>query len=125
MGEKHYEMMLINTTGTELLVQKGERVGRVRSRNGTKLVAFNTPDTVQTRITKDQINYNQHFTDQQVNIFVDLLNKYRKCFSFNLNELGCTNMNKMDIQVDGEPIAYKLYKASVSECEIIDKIVSE
>lgn len=125
VGERKYEMMLANATDNEILLQKGERVGRLRSDKRIELVAANNLDIVQNKITEYQINYNQQFTAQQVNILVDLLNEYRQCFAFNLTELGCTNMVEMDIQVEGEPMASKPYRASVSEREIIDRIVSE
>lgn len=55
-----------------------------------------------------------------------LLNKYRKCFAFNLSELGATSVGEMEINLnDNEPVVYRPYRLAVKEKEVVRDMVSE
>lgn len=76
------------------------------------------------------------FTLQDLNIgnideghkvqLLDLVNSYRDCFATNLNELGCTDLEKMNIDLsDDQPIVYRPYRLSQKEREEVQNMVDE
>lgn len=62
--------------------------------------------------------------DQQK--LLELLNKYRDCFAFNISELGQSNVTEMSIVLkNDEPVVYRPYRLAMKEKEIVREIVGE
>lgn len=120
-GEHSVEVMLINDEDTDRCFTKGESVGVLREYQSTAEANRET----KLPITADMVKCGSAFTSDEVNTLVQLLNKYRECFAFNLKELGCTNALTMDIVDDGNPVVSRPYRASASERETISQIVRE
>lgn len=57
---------------------------------------------------------------------LSLLNRYRGCFAFNLNDLGCTSVGEMTINLDNnEPVVYRPYRLAIKEKEQVRNMVLE
>lgn len=76
------------------------------------------------------------FTLQQLNIgdlsddhklkLLNLVNSYRDCFATSLNELGCTSIEKMNIDLnDEQPVVYRPYRLSQKEREDVQGMIDE
>lgn len=78
-------------------------------------------------VTLEQINFDKSLNENQKQNIVHLLNEYRDCFAFNLNELGCTDLTIMDIkEIEGsKPVSSRPYKTNASERNIIKQMVKE
>lgn len=63
-------------------------------------------------------------TNQQIEL-LNLLNQYRSCFALSMSELGCTNLEEMNIGLkpNSEPFAAKPYRVSSEERAEIDQHV--
>jgi len=120
-GDHDVEVMLINDKDTEIRLNRDQSVGVIR---GGQKSTENNQD-VKTPITAEMVKYGSTFSKDEVDRLVQLLNQYRECFAFNLNELGCTDVLAMDIVDDGKPVMSKPYRASASERETISRIVQE
>lgn len=53
-----------------------------------------------------------------VYLLTELLNKYRKCFAFNLKVLGCTDLFEMDFVDIGHPTVSEPYRCSAAERDV-------
>lgn len=77
-------------------------------------------------ISKDDINSDGGLDDKTTESLVDLLNEYRNCFAFNLQELGKTDVVEMSINLkDDEPVVYRPYRLPVSERTRVRGMVQE
>lgn len=57
---------------------------------------------------------------------LELVNRYRDCFATCLQELGCTNIEQMNIDLkDNEPVVYRPYRMSASERQEVQSMVDE
>lgn len=57
---------------------------------------------------------------------ISLLNKYRTCFAFGLQELGKTDLVEMEIKLkDDEPVVYRPYRLAFSEREKVRVMIKE
>jgi len=120
-GNHDVEVMIINEEDTAIRLNRDQSVGVIR---GGQKATENIHD-VKTPITAEMVKYGSTLSSDEVDRLVQLLNQYRECFAFNLNELGCTNVLEMDIVDDGKPVMSKPYRASASERETISRIVQE
>lgn len=77
-------------------------------------------------ITSDDLCTDETLDNETVHRLVALLNKYRKAFAFNLQELGKTDIVEMSIQLkDNEPVVYRPYRLPISEREKVRGMVQE
>ncbi|UYV84191.1 hypothetical protein LAZ67_X001482, partial [Cordylochernes scorpioides] len=78
-------------------------------------------------ILPEDINVNHSLTSKERQEILDVVNEYRDCFALGMEELGCTDVTKMDIkEVDGsKPVCLRPYKTTASEREAIREIVRE
>lgn len=64
-------------------------------------------------------------SQQKLKLF-ELLQKYKHCFCFHLNQLGCTNKIEMKIELSSDkPVVYKPYRLSISERSKVKQITDE
>lgn len=57
---------------------------------------------------------------------VDLLLKYKDCFSSSLKDLGFTTVNEMVIRLkDNEPVVYRPYRLALPDRQLVQKMVQE
>lgn len=65
-------------------------------------------------------------SDVEKQQLVELINKYRVCFSTGLTDLGCAKSTEMNIQLnDAEPFTYRPYRMALKEKEIVDEMVGD
>lgn len=77
-------------------------------------------------LSRDDIHINPNLSNIQKDVVYNLINKYRECFAQNLSELGCTNITELDIKLtDDIPVAYRPYRLSHSEKNIVRDIIKE
>ncbi|CAH2227286.1 jg27653, partial [Pararge aegeria aegeria] len=77
-------------------------------------------------LDRNDILINPDISDKQKETVYNLINEYRECFAQNLSELGCTNISELDIKLtDDNPVAYRPYRLSHSEKEIVRDMVKE
>ncbi|UYV79392.1 hypothetical protein LAZ67_17002449 [Cordylochernes scorpioides] len=78
-------------------------------------------------ILPEDINVNHSLTSKERQEILDVVNEYRDCFALGMEELGCTDVTKMNIkEVDGsKPVCLRPYKTTASEREAIREIVRE
>lgn len=72
------------------------------------------------------------FTDESISIeqkdqLLKVLNVYRECISRDLSELGCTNVAKMDIELEdgAQPVRAKPYRLNAKDREDLDQIITD
>lgn len=109
------EILMVNNGDVSVTLSKGKFVGNVKMKNDSVQYSHNSIGI----ITADTVNYNTEFSEGQVNELLSLINKYRMCFAFRTQELGCTD-------VDNEVLfACKPYRTSATERKTIAGIVKE
>ncbi|UYV75642.1 hypothetical protein LAZ67_13000830, partial [Cordylochernes scorpioides] len=136
---------IISAGKGKLRVRKNQCVGRVELLNLDDIVVNLdvAEDSFQTKneekregqdqmkrkrpILPEDINVNQSLTSKERQEILDVVNEYRDCFALGMEELGCTDVTKMDIkEVDGsKPVCLRPYKTTASEREAIREIVRE
>ncbi|UYV74255.1 hypothetical protein LAZ67_11002642, partial [Cordylochernes scorpioides] len=137
--------LLIGRTWTDLPYVSFARIGRVELLNLDDIVVNLdvAEDSFQTKneekregqdqmkrkrpILPEDINVNHSLTSKERQEILDVVNEYRDCFALGMEELGCTDVTKMDIkEVDGsKPVCLRPYKTTASEREAIREIVRE
>lgn len=115
------DVMVINDSEEETCLRKGDCVGVI----GNSRRIIQPPARTVSSISMQMIQCGPSVTEHEKGELVELLNLYRMCFAFSLNELGCTNTIEMDIVDDGNPVVCKPYRTSLSERETISRIVQE
>jgi len=85
-----------------------------------------TPDPREP-MTIDDIKVDVSVTTEQRGELITLVNQYRDVFAKTLNELGCTDVVKMEIveTPDSAPVSAKPYRTSPSDRLLISKILLE
>lgn len=84
------------------------------------------PERLNQPITMDMLNIGPKVSDGQKNILLELLNRYRGCFAFNMQELGMTKVAEMTIRLsDDIPVTYKPYRLPFSERAVVREMVGE
>jgi len=58
-------------------------------------------------ITEDLVQYGPKITHSEKKQLVYLINKYRHCFAFSIEEIGCTDVLSMEIEDSGPPVMSK------------------
>ncbi|UYV66648.1 hypothetical protein LAZ67_4002441, partial [Cordylochernes scorpioides] len=136
---------IISAGKGKLRVRKNQCVGRVELLNLDDIVVNLdvAEDSFQTKneekregqdqmkrkrpILPENINVNHSLTSKERQEILDVVNEYRDCFALGMEELGCTDVTKMDIkEVDGsKPVCLRPYKTTASEREAIREIVRE
>ncbi|UYV61817.1 hypothetical protein LAZ67_1006716 [Cordylochernes scorpioides] len=136
---------IISAGKGKLRVRKNQCVGRVELLNldGIVVNLDVAEDSFQTKneekregqdqmkrkrpILPEDINVNHSLTSKERQEILDVVNEYRDCFALGMEELGCTDVTKMDIkEVDGsKPVCLRPYKTTASERETIREIVRE
>ncbi|UYV68366.1 hypothetical protein LAZ67_5004095, partial [Cordylochernes scorpioides] len=136
---------IISAGKGKLRVRKNQCVGRVELLNLDDIVVNLdvAEDSFQTKneekregqdqmkrkrpILPEYINVNHSLTSKERQEILDVVNEYRDCFALGMEELGCTDVTKMDIkEVDGsKPVCLRPYKTTASEREAIREIVRE
>ncbi|UYV63639.1 hypothetical protein LAZ67_2005125, partial [Cordylochernes scorpioides] len=136
---------IISAGKGKLRVRKNQCVGRVELLNLDDIVVNLdvAEDSFQTKneekregqdqmkrkrpILPKDINVNHFLTSKERQEILDVVNEYRDCFALGMEELGCTDVTKMDIkEVDGsKPVCLRPYKTTASEREAIREIVRE
>lgn len=77
-------------------------------------------------IIVDTLNFGHQVPDSQKLQLVHLLNEYRDCVSFSLQDLGKTSATQMALKLKcNKPVVYNPYRMSVSEKEILREIIKE
>ena len=116
-GSKTVPIILHNTTGSPIILKKGQKVARVQATNevphphlrpGT-LESLETPEnwkpslSVEERKEKLMTTLDllglDHWPEEKVGHASELLMEYHDIFSLNDNELGCTSQVKHNIKV--------------------------
>ncbi|UYV66912.1 hypothetical protein LAZ67_4003307 [Cordylochernes scorpioides] len=136
---------IISAGKGKLRVRKNQCVGRVELLNLDDIVVNLdvAEDSFQTKneekregqdqmkrkrpILPEDVNINHSPTSKERQEILDVVNEYRDCFALGMEELGCTDVTKMDIkEVDGsKPVCLRPYKTTASEREAIREIVRE
>lgn len=77
-------------------------------------------------IDEAMINLNKDLHEDEKVELVGLLNEYRDCFAFSIEELGCLAGSEMNIKLnDTTPVVYRPYRLSYSEREVVRGMVQE
>lgn len=77
-------------------------------------------------ITIEMLNVGPKVSNEQKEMLLLLLNKYRGTFALNLHELGLTNITEMTIRLsDDTPVTYKPYRLPYSERAVVRELVGE
>lgn len=84
------------------------------------------PDIVKEPITLDMLNIGPKVTDAERNQLVCLLNKFRDCFAFNMQELGLTHITEMTLRLnDKTPVMYRPYRLPFSERAKVREMIGD
>lgn len=113
-------VMITNITNKALPLRENQLLTRAQTLQlvTSKNVSVNEIKIVEPRtpFTLSEIKVSEHINDNQKQELLDLLNKYRTCFANSLNELGCTSIERMNIELtDSQPVVYRPYRLSHAE----------
>lgn len=82
--------------------------------------------TTKLPITMDMLNVGPKVTKEQKDKLLELLNRYRNSFAFDMQELGMTQISEMSIRLnDDTPVTYKPYRLPFSERAVVREMVGE
>ncbi|CAI6355165.1 unnamed protein product [Macrosiphum euphorbiae] len=115
------EVLMVNHGDEPVQLKKGTQVKRLHM----AVQQSGPSQPYEEPITREKVKYNPHFTEHEVTQLINLLTEYRKCFAFNMFEVGCTKAITMDIVDNNVPVNSKPYRASAQERDTIDRIVRE
>lgn len=91
-----------------------------------KIQSSSQIESVVSLIDKKMVPSNENITQSESDALIKLLNEFRDCFAFSVNELGCANDTEMEIKLhDTTPVVYRPYRLSYSEREVVRNIVKE
>lgn len=77
-------------------------------------------------ISEDMVNVGPKISYQQKKELLNLLNRYRHCFAFSIEDLGLTTITEMSIHLnDDTPVMYKPYRLPYSERKVVREMVGE
>lgn len=78
-------------------------------------------------IKLEDLKFDKSASDGERYEVLKLLNEYRDCVAFNLRELGCTNLTKMNIKEveESKPVCSRAYRTNATERNTIKQIVDE
>ncbi|KAL0883751.1 hypothetical protein ABMA27_015856 [Loxostege sticticalis] len=77
-------------------------------------------------ITESDVITDGTLTKDTLSTLVDLLNRYRNCFAFDLKELGKTDLVEMEIHLKTEePVVYRPYRLPFSERGKVREMIQE
>lgn len=137
------QIIVVNFSGSPLAFSKGRILSRATKLPFKQCFEYKTIDrdvrsvmalsksvekgsNIREPITLDMINIGPKASEQHRHQLLDLLNKHRHCFAFDMQELGLTNITEMTICLnDDSPVAYKPYRLPYSERNVVRKIVGE
>lgn len=113
-------LIIINMTNVTLPLKKQVLLARAET---IKLLPITNTTVNKIQITGSydpftlsDIKVGEHVNSDQKRELLNLLNKYRTCFATSLKELGCTEVEKMNIELtDTQPVVYRPYRLSHSE----------
>lgn len=84
------------------------------------ILDFTDPETI------NLLNYDKHLSDNEIKKLKELLHIFCDCFSHNMMDLGYTNVDKMEIELnDTKPVVYRPYRLSYPERELVNSMVKE
>lgn len=84
------------------------------------------PEIVKKPITMDMLNIGPKVPDAHKERLLELLNRFRNCFAFDMQELGLTDITEMTIRLSDEtPVTYKPYRLPFSERALVREMVGE
>lgn len=117
------EMPLVNLEDKGINVEVGETVGE-------RIMAVQEVPELKPRgepVTMDEIVTEECITTKQKGELVDILNRFRKTIAKLPEELGCTSVLEMDIEVnEGEkPVRLKPYRLNARDRMDLDGIITE
>lgn len=77
-------------------------------------------------IDEDKVSIGENVGPHYKQKLLDILNKYKHCFATKLQELGCTSVTEMSIDINSkQPVVYRPYRLSHKEREQVRGMVSE
>lgn len=88
---------------------------------------LNVPEqTPLSPIDESQIKLGEAVSETDKARLLELLQRYRKCFAFSLDELGCTDVTQMKIELNSDrPVVYRPYRLSHHEREKVRTMVDD
>lgn len=143
-GEEHYLVQglfsIVNGLGIALVkgissrtftIKRGTVIARctraepVSDNNNPDVLRVDEPTPLR-NISGNEIMSDGTLSTKTINSLILLLNKYRQCFAFSLQELGKTDLVNMSIKLkDDEPVVYRPYRLPVCERNKVRELVNE
>lgn len=120
---------VINLSVNDLVINQKVPFIRANLCHEDKIEQLNVLSMETTNITEfSDENFNFGLKDQEVRqrLLKLINNKYRHCFSMNVEELGASNNTEMHINLaDSKPITYRPYRMAMVEKEAVKGIIGE
>lgn len=77
-------------------------------------------------ISEEDIKSGDVLSCEEKDKLLELLNRYRHCFAYNLTELGSTSVGEMTINLlDNDPVVYRPYRLAIAEKDKVRSMISE
>lgn len=116
-------LLVYNFSDSILALSKGILITRVSGTVGSldiNILEFSN------QYTDCELNYGKSLSTDEVLILKSLLKTYEGCFSSNLKDLGFTNVEQMNIELnDNQPVVYRPYRLPYPERELVRTMVQE
>jgi len=96
VNEEPVEVLMVNYSATDTKLYKDQKIGGVQAAvRENKEKHGRSPEV----ITEDLVQYGPKITHSEKKQLVNLINKYRHCFALSMEEIGCTDVLSMEIEV--------------------------
>jgi hypothetical protein len=117
-------VMVMNLNSLPVIFRKGQLLTRACIFNEKNCIDVNKLETIEGETFTESLKTELNVEDQHE--LELLLQKYKDCFSFNLKDLGLTNLNEMTITLkDKTPVVYRPYRLAYSERDKVKGMIKE
>lgn len=125
--EKGLLHVTVNPCRNPYLLRQDMIISRAEKVNVVNRIATETSRVpCSTVIDESSVKVGEAASEDDRQRLLKLLNQYKHCFASNLQDLGCTNVTEMSIELnDKNPIVYRPYRLSHHEREKVRNMVDE
>ena len=125
------KLLVTNNSKNDILIKSNQRLARGLICNLDESIDVNVSKIDLQNLTPfvetDILSQVDKLEEQEFAQLLELLNKFRACFSDDLSELGEINNTEININLkdNNKTVSYKPYRLSWNEREVVRKIVDE
>lgn len=121
-------LLIHNASPNPITIQKGSLLTRVQCKDAIDSRDFldSCSVTISESQSSDTLNCSEKLSPEERSSLLELIEKYKTCFSTGLYDLGFTNLTEMTIELEDEgPIVYRPYRMSYADRILVRNMIQE